>query len=256
VHVWEAGDGPLPVVCIHETGTTSEVWRPLAAQLASRARVVAYDRRAWGESEAPAEYARTTVAEQSGDAAALIHDANLAQAIVCGAGIGAVAALALSLHSPELVLGTVLIEPPLLAFATEATEALSADGRLLRDTIAEQGRDAVADVYAAGAFEALGAGAGRLPAELRDTGPHATRALFAEIAAVPAWELPLAEMATTQVPAVIVTGAGTPALLRIAADGLAAALARSRRAEAGTGLPHLDDPAAIAREIAALAESV
>ena len=256
MHTWEAGDGPLPVLCIHETGTTSAVWRPLAAQLASRARIVAYDRRAWGESEAPTEDARTTVAEQSGDAAKVINETGLKQAIVCGAGIGAVAALALSLHSPELVLGTVLVEPPLLAFATEATEALSADGRVLRDTIAEQGRAAVAKLYAAGGFEALGAGAGRLPAELTDSGPEATRALFAEIAAVPAWELPMAEMATTQVPAVVVTGADTPPLLRIAADGLAGVLARSRRAEAGSGLPHLDDPATLAREIAALAESV
>ena len=77
----------------------------------------------------PTGYRRTTVEEQSEDAAALIESAAEAPAVVCGAGLGAVIALDLLLRRPELVSGAVLIEPPLLALVPAATEALSEDRR-------------------------------------------------------------------------------------------------------------------------------
>ena len=74
-------------------------WR---AALSEGARAISYDRRGWGGSSAPDGYRRTTVEEQSEDAAALIESAAEAPAVVCGAGLGAVIALDLLLRRPDL----------------------------------------------------------------------------------------------------------------------------------------------------------
>ncbi|MGH2923644.1 MAG: alpha/beta fold hydrolase [Solirubrobacterales bacterium] len=106
----ERGEGK-PVLLVHETATGASAWEPLARELGRAARAISYDRRGWGESTAPEGYRRTTIEEQSEDAAVLI-EAAAAPATVAGAGIGAVIALDLLLRRPELVSSTVLIEPP------------------------------------------------------------------------------------------------------------------------------------------------
>ena len=68
----ERGEG-APVLLIHETAATGAVWEPVAAALSGRARAIVYDRRGWGASSAPDDYRRTTVEEQSEDAAALLE---------------------------------------------------------------------------------------------------------------------------------------------------------------------------------------
>ena len=103
-------------------------------------------------------------------------------------------ALELSLAEPELVIGTVLVEPPLLSFLPEATDRLAADVATVREAVAESGRDAALDAYLAGRLPALGPGAGGSrpsgrPRPRRDSG------LFAELSAVPAWERSDAELA-------------------------------------------------------------
>ncbi|MDQ3759607.1 MAG: alpha/beta hydrolase, partial [Actinomycetota bacterium] len=119
------GRPPLTVLCLHETATTGAVWAALAQALAGHATVLAPDRPGWGDAEAPEGYARTTVAEQASFAARLLKR-HAGPAVACGAGIGAVAALELSLAEPDLIIGALLVEPPLLSFAPEATEQLSA----------------------------------------------------------------------------------------------------------------------------------
>ena len=254
INAWEEGDGAPPVLCLHETGATSEVWRPLAAALAGAgARAIAYDRPGWGRSAATDTYVRTTVGEQAAIAAAVLDEHGAGPAVVCGAGVGAIAALELALRRPELVLGSVMVEPPLLAFVPEATEALSGAAELVRAAVADGGRDEALAAYLAGGLGILSAGAERIPPAARSHGPGAVRALFAELAAVPAWELPLPDLASAAMPSAIVTGADTALELRKAARGLNAALARSELRDVGPGLPHHDhatDLAALAIEVA------
>ena len=108
----ERGEG-IPILLVHETAATRRVWEPLVGSLAPRARAIAYDRRGWGDSSAPDDYRRTTVEEQSEDAAALLSSVADRPALVCGAGLGAVIALDLLIREPEAAAGAVLIEPPL-----------------------------------------------------------------------------------------------------------------------------------------------
>jgi pimeloyl-ACP methyl ester carboxylesterase len=243
------------VVCLHETAATSEVWRSLADDLEGRARVIAYDRPGWGQSGAPATYGRTTVGEQAEVAAAVIVEAGVAPAIACGAGLGAVAALDLLVRRPELVAGAVLVEPPLLAFVPEATSGLAEAAELVREAVAEGGRERALELYSAGRLGAISAGAERIPAPARAVGEGAAASLFAELAAVPAWSVGLRELALATRPSVIVRGSDTPELLHDAASGLAGALARCELRDVGPGLPHHDGSADVAQLAIEVAES-
>lgn len=237
---WESGSGPT-LLCVHDTASTAEAWRPLAAALGERVRTVAYDRRGWGGSDAPEPYLRTTIQEQSEDAARLIDEVGASPALVIGAGLGAVATLDLLVRRPELVAGAVLIEPPLFAFVPEATEVLSADGEQLRIAFQRGGAPKAMDLYLSGALAALGPGAERQPAELAAAARERPMTLFAELAAVPAWELPLAQLAAADAALAVVTATSTPGLVRRACSALAERLAGARARELpAAGWPQLD----------------
>lgn len=249
----EHGDGPLRALALHETGATGDAWRPLGEALGERARLIAPDRRGWGASGAPEGYARTTVGEQAEDAAALIRERGIAPCLLIGAGLGAVAALDLGLRRPELASALILIEPPLLAFVPAATEAMSADAAALRDAVAEGGPPAGLELLLSGGLETLGAGAGRIPARVADGARGTPLSMFAELGAVSAWELPIAEMATMRRPSRIVTSASTAPLLREAADALAARLSGAERVELlGDGHPATDGAAELAELVGEL----
>lgn len=243
------------MLCLHEAGATAAIWEPLADLLATTARVIAYDRPGWGRSPAPETYARTTVGEQSELAASILTERDAAPAVLIGAGLGAVAALDLSLRRPELVMGCVLIEPPLLAFESEATAALSDAADLVREAVNAGGTAAALERYLAGGLGILSAGAERIRAPAADSDHRAAQALFAELSAVPSWELPLAAMSLASRPAVVVVGTDTPPLIRRAASRLTGALARSELREVGPGLPHQDQPADLAALATELADS-
>jgi len=256
MHHWRHGSGPSQVLALHETGATCEIWRRLADSLAERAELIAFDRPGWGWTPAPEGYAKTTVGEQGNVALGIADELGLGAAtVLCGAGVGAVIALDLTLRHPDRFSGAVLIEPPLLAFVPEATETLSADVNAIGELVAADGRAAVLDSYLDGAFGGLGGGAERIPATARASGAEAVTALFAEFGAVPAWELPEALMATVPRATMVITGADTPDLLVSAASGLATVLVRSELRRTGPGLPHHDQAAEVADLITELVES-
>jgi pimeloyl-ACP methyl ester carboxylesterase len=253
LHRWESGRGRA-VLCIHETATSSLVWRPLAEALGDEGRTIAYDRRGWGRSDAPEPYTRTTIHEQAEDAARVLAEAGSGPAVACGAGLGAVTALSLTLGRPDLVVGAVLIEPPLLAFVEEATEQLSQDGSRLRQEIHDGGPSAGVELYLAGELPALGPGADRIPQSLVRPARERPLSLFAELAAVASWPLPLAEMARSRRPARIVVSESSPPMLSRAANELTARLAAAELRElSGDQPPHVGDPRGLAAEIRELA---
>jgi pimeloyl-ACP methyl ester carboxylesterase len=242
----ERGEG-VPVLLIHETATSSEVWSPVAEAIGESARAIGYDRRGWGESSAPEDYRRTTVEEQSEDAAALLEAIDAPAAVLCGAGLGAVIALDLLLRRPELVAGTVLIEPPLLQLLPAATESLSADRRSL-EAAAGEGREAIVELCLSGTLGAIAAGAARLPEPLTRPARERPASLIAELGAVPAWATPMPRLAGAERPSAILTAPPTPALLRDAAAALEERLAgaTAREVDAGDLPPHLGAPAEVA----------
>jgi pimeloyl-ACP methyl ester carboxylesterase len=242
----ERGEG-APVLLIHETATSSEVWSPVAEAIGENARAIGYDRRGWGESSAPEDYRRTTVEEQSEDAAALLEATDAPAAVLCGAGLGAVIALDLLVRRPELVAATVLIEPPLLQLLPAATESLSADRSAL-ETAAGEGRDAIVELYLSGGLGAIAAGASRLPEPITRPARDRPESLIAELGAVPAWATPLPRLATAERPSAILTAPSTPTLLREAAAALEARLGGTgaREVDAGDLPPHVGAPGEVA----------
>jgi pimeloyl-ACP methyl ester carboxylesterase len=241
----ERGEGP-PVLLVHGTAATGAIWGPVAEALARRARAVSYDRRGWGSSTSPDDYRRTTVEEQSEDAAALIESLDAGPAVACGAGAGAVIALDLMLRQPRLIAGAVLIEAPLLQLLPAATEALSEDRRRL-ETAATEGRDTV-ELYLSGELPALAAGADRIPEEIAARVRARPGSLIAELGLAAGWRTPLPRLARADRDSMIVTGPSTPPLLREASAALAGRLARSSAREVGSGEgpPHLGAPAEVA----------
>jgi pimeloyl-ACP methyl ester carboxylesterase len=247
----ERGEGQ-PVLLVHETAADASVWGAVVESLAERARAISYDRRGWGASSAPEDYRRTTVEEQSEDAAVLLESADAVPAVVAGAGVGAMVALDLLLRRPELVAGTLLIEPPILQLLPSATEALSQDRRRLE--VAAGSGDDVIGVYLSGALPALGAEVSRLPAELTAPARERPRSVIAEMGISPGWRAPLPRLAAVERPSAIVTAASTPPLLRDAAAALSSRLAGSSEHEvdSGAAAPHVgaaDQVAALALEL-------
>ncbi len=238
---------------MHETAATSEVWRPLAEALSPGVRTIAYDRRGWGGSGAPEPYLRTTIEEQAADAAGLLEKLEVETAIVCGAGLGAVAALELLLRRPDLVKAAALVEPPLLAFLPEATEGLSSDRDAIEAAVREGGAEAALDLYLRGGTPFLGPGAGRIPEIATAAARQRPLSLFAELPAVAGWTIRSADLLRTEAPSRIVVGAATPPLLRRTCEELSARLGGSDLLRlGGEGLPHVGAAPELAARLRAL----
>ena len=251
---WELGEGDA-VLFLHESATSGEVWAPLAEQVSAGMRAISYDRRGWGGSPAPEAYTRTTVEEQAEDAAVLLEGCGVSRAILCGAGLGAVAALDLLLRRPRLVAGAVLIEPPLLAFLPDATEGLSGDRSEIEAAVERGGPAAAVDLYLEGGLPFLGPGAGRIPEPIAQAARRRPLSLFAELAAVPGWPLRPTDLIAVDAPSVIALAASSPPVLRRAGEELASRLGGSRLLRVGgEGLPAMDAPSGIAGAIESLRE--
>ncbi|HEV2061849.1 MAG TPA: alpha/beta fold hydrolase, partial [Solirubrobacteraceae bacterium] len=108
-----AGDGPS-VVLVHGMAATRGVWGTLD-DLGGR--VIAYDRRGYGDSSAPEPYTRTTVNEQAEDLAALIAALEAAPALLVGEDFGALVVLDVLLRHRALARAAVLVHPPLHQFS-------------------------------------------------------------------------------------------------------------------------------------------
>lgn len=98
------GEGPA-LVCLHAGVCDRRMWRPLAARLASEHRVIAYDRRGFGQSRCDSE-----PSSELDDLCAVL-DACLggAPAILVGASRGGALALDLALARPERVAALILM---------------------------------------------------------------------------------------------------------------------------------------------------
>jgi esterase len=243
----ERGEG-APVLLIHETGTGAAAWDPLMEALSSGARAIAYDRRGWGNSTVPDGYRRTTIEEQSEDAAVLLESRDAVPAVACGAGLGAVIALDLLLRRPDLLSGAVLIEPPLISLVPEATTPLAEDRVALEEAYRESGAHGAVSLYLSGSLQVMSAEMDRLPTSLTADTRERPPILFAELGCAAGWTMPLVRLADAEVPSVIVTATSTPPLIRAAAAALALRLSRSdtRELETSHGPPHVGDPAAVA----------
>jgi 3-oxoadipate enol-lactonase len=102
LHYGEAGDPARPpLVFANSLGTDFRIWDGVAERLAGSFRLIRYDKRGHGLSEAtPAPYAMTDHVE---DLAALLDELGIAGATVVGLSVGGVIAQGLAALRPDLV---------------------------------------------------------------------------------------------------------------------------------------------------------
>jgi pimeloyl-ACP methyl ester carboxylesterase len=103
---WEEAGAGEPVLFIHGLGYDRRGWGPAPTILAERFRVITFDNRGVGESDAPP--GPYTIAEMAADAAAVLAEAAVERAHVVGTSLGGMIAQELALRSPHRV-GTLVL---------------------------------------------------------------------------------------------------------------------------------------------------
>jgi pimeloyl-ACP methyl ester carboxylesterase len=108
VHYIERGDGE-PVVLIHGNWGTSSWWEPVLERLPSGYRVIAYDLRGRGKTEAPDnDY---TMPEMAADLRTLLDTLGLDMVHLVGHSLGSAVAMQFLLESPERVRSFTAVAP-------------------------------------------------------------------------------------------------------------------------------------------------
>lgn len=109
LHYRLSGPAKRPVlVFANSLGTDLRLWDGMMGAFERDFRVLRYDKRGHGLSEAPA--APYTIDDHVGDLAALLERLDIAQAIVCGISVGGMIAQGLAAARPELARGLVLCD--------------------------------------------------------------------------------------------------------------------------------------------------
>lgn len=213
---------------IHATGTDSGWFEPVTGALSQDFRMVTYDRRGWGRSQPADDYTRTTVAEQAIEGAGLLRDLGIEETTVLGVGFGAVVALELLLAEPDRVSRAILVEPPLFALVTAATEGMSADVAEIRNAAEEGGEEAAYGLFLGGELPTLGCGAERLD-DRADRGPNAAHTFLVELPAVPAWPMTPQRIGEIRAGVQVATTPSSPPLLLEAANAVAPRIPEAER---------------------------
>ncbi len=102
-----SGQGSPDFVCLHGLVDRLEIWDALLPALARRGRVLRFDQRGHGESDAPpGPYRREDLAA---DVAAVVRNGEGRPAVLVGHSMGGIVSMATALAHPECVAGLVLI---------------------------------------------------------------------------------------------------------------------------------------------------
>ena len=149
--VREARSGRRPrhtVVLSHALGCDLTMWDSLANALAADCRVIAYDHRGHGASDAPAHDGNGyAMAELADDAARLLRELDTGPVVWVGLSMGGMVGQELALRHPALVGALVLANT-----TSGYPDTARALWRQRIDTVREQGVDAIADAVMARYF--------------------------------------------------------------------------------------------------------
>ena len=200
----EDGDGPATVL-VHGMGAP----RPARGGLSGR--VIAYDRRGYGDSGAPEQYARATVAEHTEDLAALLRGLDAAPALLVGEDFGALVVLDAAIRHAGLVRGAVLVDPPVYWFVAEATSVLSEQHAGLERVVRDEGPEAAVRWWRP------------------DAPAGSARGFFADFGALTTLEHPPSALRAVTVPIAVVSSPGARPHDRAASDALLRVLPTATR---------------------------
>lgn len=109
LHYEDAGSGDRPALVLSNSlGTDFRIWGAMLQAMEFDGRVIRYDKRGHGLSEAtPAPYAMT---DHVADLAALLDHTGISNAIICGLSVGGMIAQGLAALRPDLVSALVLMD--------------------------------------------------------------------------------------------------------------------------------------------------
>src|SRR3990170_5382110 len=234
---FEAHGEDDPILCIHGTSGSALMWGEAVEELEKLGRVIVYDRRGCTRSERPAPYEKTSVSEQTNDAAALLEALSATPAVVIGRSYGGEVAIDLALRYPDHVRALVLLE---------------ADPRNLSPEVSRWVDDLYARVRAAAADGIENVGEALITGVLGDEAwasfPDEVKQMFTDNGPATLAELSggvldadLSALGTIDQPTLLVAASDSPEPFRRVTDQMAAAIPNSRKVLVGGG--HLVNPA-------------
>jgi len=131
------GDG-VPILGIHGTPSSAQLWVDAAQELARRGRCIIYDRRGFSRSRQLGSFDALDLADHVEDAAGLLDALEATPAVVIGRSTGGLIALELAYRYPDKVAVLVLLEPA--AFSVDAEASAEAE-RIRSEVLAAADED-------------------------------------------------------------------------------------------------------------------
>ena len=105
----DTGDG-IPVLLVHAFPLNSRMWEPQIDALSDRFRLIAPDLRGFGASDAPEDRSKYAVDAFADDLKAVLDDAGVGEAVVCGLSLGGYIAFAFLRKYRSMVKALVLAD--------------------------------------------------------------------------------------------------------------------------------------------------
>jgi pimeloyl-ACP methyl ester carboxylesterase len=109
LYVEDRGGDRVPILLIHPAGAIASTWGPVVDELATRGRLITYDRRGYGRTGGDVA---GSIARHTRDAADLLDVLHCAPAVVFGISVAATIAIDLAVRRPDLVRAVVAHESP------------------------------------------------------------------------------------------------------------------------------------------------
>ncbi len=227
LHVDVEGAAAGPVVLLaHGFGGSARNFGPQARALRDRYRVVRYDARGHGRSDAPSDPSAYTPATFVDDMRRVLDEVGAERAVVGGLSMGAGIALRFALADPDRVRGLVLCAfPP----GTDDADGFASKAPSFADTIERDGLEVAGHRYVWGPSTHLDSSAvGFVRQGFLEHPPHGLAlALRGVVAKQPPLAAMHAELAVIRTPMLVVVGSEDRPSLR-ASRALAAAVPHAR----------------------------
>lgn len=244
-----------PILLIHGTGGSTNTLGDVAQRLAESHRVVSYDRRGFGRSEAPAPKPKDYLRRHVDDAATLLRELGAPNATVFGWSMGGVVALGLAARHPSAVSRLVVYEPPLHAKKNMTVSlARALGGAVMLTKMGRYERAAARFFRFTLAYDTGGNAFDELDAPTRKLLLASARSVMAEVDAGTGEELSRDEISRIRCPVGIIVGTRSAKFLQSAADRLAQyhPAARTHRLFGGDHVMSLRKPDVLVSAIRAL----
>jgi pimeloyl-ACP methyl ester carboxylesterase len=234
----------VPILGIHGTPSSAQLWVDAARELGQRGRCIIYDRRGFARSRRPEPFEAVDLIDSVEDAAQLLDTLQATPAVVIGRSTGGLIALELACRHPAKVAVLVLLEPAVFSLDAEASAEADRIRREVQEAAAENSARAAMTVVREALGDRFWEG---LPSEVKEILAAASPAVLAELrgrgldlSSDPRMFTPH-ELADIRQPTLLVSAQDSPAVLSRVNNRLAEALPHAETALVPGG--HLIDPA-------------